>query len=204
MKYFLSIFLILLSASSYGETSFNSVSVLFSQVDYSVDSMSYDGSGNGMAISVEIGNQFYFSAGKINGDFSGQDPVYNYDISSDLNLIGFGRYSKITEKSKLSYFILTGDPKQINKRKHRITGRAESGKTKLTRGQRIGVSYIYDASNKLSLSGSVIHDDFGTFEDMGYGIATTYYFVNRFGVGLGYTDIADSSQVSMSFTFNFK
>ena len=186
-------FLIFLSSYTYAERSFNTISVSYFQVEVSDGMVTFDGDGSGADLNLEIANQFYFMAGTNKSDYTGDDFLYSYNAHSKLNLIGVGRYSKVTANSKISYYFLTGDPKQKNTRISRATGLSETYEPTITRGQRIGVSYIYDATRELSFSGGMLHDDFGTYEESGYYLDTVYSAQSGVGFGLGYISIADTS-----------
>lgn len=186
------------------EVNFNTIELGLSQLDTSQDDLDFDGDGFAFSLSVELPNQFVLFGGIGNSEFQTETAEGKYDIDQDLRIIGIGRYANLSQESKLYFYFGTADVDQTNTLTRTGSRRQQSIPVDITRGQRIGVSYIYDTPLPIDITTTVQYEDFGTYEETGYGIAGYYNVADQFNVGVGYYSVDAGDQLTASFNFEYR
>jgi hypothetical protein len=73
----------------------------------------------------------------------------------------------------------------------------------LTTGQRIGASYIYELTQKISLSAGVVREDFGVYEETGFSLDAVFSVSSIFDVSVFAVNIGDAEQVGASLIYTW-
>ncbi len=180
------------------------MSVSFSSIDSVInDDIGVDGQGTSFGINLEIGNQFYLVAAKNKADYDGSDNLYNYEVKSDVNFIGIGRYFKLSDSSKISFGFLTARPKQSGTRISKANGSIGTYSDQLTTGQRIGASYIFEPTQNISLSAGVVREDFGIYEEEGFSLDGVFSISSIFDVSIFAVNIGNTEQIGASLIYTW-
>lgn len=191
---FLSFFII---TPAFAEYKFTGVNLGFGKVKNDVGDFEFKGDTRNLMLSCEMANQFVILVGTSHGTLKRTVGYVEYEIKSNQKAVGLGRYSKMSEGTKLYYYFATVDVDQTLDSPY-FTRKLIYD---ITRGQKLGLSYIYDTPAQFDLSATVQGEDFGTYEEIGFGFSGNYHLDERLNVGLGVYQIEESRQVELNLSY---
>ncbi|OUS40686.1 hypothetical protein A9R00_04765 [Oleispira antarctica] len=204
MKVFLLVVILFGCSYANADRSFSNISVAISSINSKDNNdLSVDGQGTSFGLSFEISNQFYLMLARSKADSNRSDDLYNYEDKSDVKFFGIGRYFKVSDSSKISFNFLTGRPSQSGTRTSKADGTIESGSGQLTRGQRIGLSYIYEPTQNTSFSAGFLREDFGTYEEDGYSLDAIFSINSSFEAGIFASKVDTVEQIGVSLGYKW-
>lgn len=197
MKWFMMFFIVAVSSNLHAERSFSNIFVAFSAIDTRSIDLDFDGDGVSFGGQLEVGKQIYLLFVSNRFEYQGEDSTFRYEISSDQNLFGVGRYFSVGDKSKIDFSFATGRPSQDLTQTRKTSGTSSKSSEDLTQGQSISLSYLYQLTEGISMSVAAIYQDVGVFEETGFFVDMVYSSANNIELGVSVSEIDESSQIAL-------